>query len=110
MALGRTSLWIPEPRFARLHGDFEQGADIGSPGRTRATETLGLDASHFLTEDTLLKKINGLKSMLVEQHILLQGQEAFLCMDSGLLRRKKNVASLQSFQQQLLTLYFTIKQ
>lgn len=41
----------------------------GSPGRIRATETLGLDTSHFVTEDTLLNKINGLKSMLSYQAV-----------------------------------------
>lgn len=69
MALGRTSLWIPAlgPGLQGFHADFRQGADIGIPGRIRATQILGLDTSHFVTEETLLNKINSLKSMFSYQ-------------------------------------------
>lgn len=69
MALGQTSLWIPAPGpgFQGFHTDFRQAADIGSPGRIRAIEAPGLDTSHFVTEDTLVNKINDLKSMFSYQ-------------------------------------------
>lgn len=67
-SLGRTSLWIPalSPGLQGFHADFRQ-ADISSPGRIRATEIPGLDTPHFVTEDTLLNKINTLKSMFSYQ-------------------------------------------
>lgn len=55
------------PRFARFPYWFQARGYAGSPGRIRATEALGLDTSHFVTEDTLLNKINGLKSMFSYQ-------------------------------------------
>lgn len=121
-ALGRTSLWIPAlgPGLQGFHADFRRGADIGSPGRIRATETLGLDTSHFVTEDTLLNKINDLKSMFSYQagwewnHFsrtahTASGPEGFSFCRFWTAEQKESVASLQIFQKQLLVSYFTIK-
>lgn len=58
------------------------------------------------------KRRNGWSKLLPLAPVwyVAQGQKAFLCTDSGLPIRKKSVASLQSFRQQLLVLPFTIKQ
>ena len=46
VALGRTSRWVPalDPSLRGCHTDFRQEAGVGSPGRIRATEALGLAA------------------------------------------------------------------
>lgn len=120
-ALRRTSLWIPalSPGLQGFHADFRQ-ADIGSPGRIRATETPGLDTSHFVTEDTLLNKINSLKSVFSYQAVwewnqfritahTASGPEGFSLHGSWTAEQKEKMLHL-CFQQQLLILYFTIKQ
>lgn len=123
VARGMTSRWLPAlgPDPRGFHTDAGQEAGVGSPGRIRATEALGLATWYFRTEGTLLSTINSLKSLFSYQAgwersrfsrgtRVASGPGGFSSHGFWTTEQKENVTSLQSFQQQLLVLSFTIKQ